>query len=156
MHAEIKQLIEIVSLGQDEALVKFLSDLKFKDEKLPKKILNSFDGLGNIAVVIAAQRNDLQTLRWLYTFGADLSLADSSGCTALMWAKKYMNEEMIDLIKTSLDYENAKKPVPTAATPISMFLIPKDTSKMQGAGLSSNPDSSIFAPESKIKKNTNP
>jgi ankyrin repeat protein len=84
------EIIELVSLGQVEAVKKLISvgcDLNKQDES------------GNCAVLMAACRNDLSILKVLFDAGADMNMQDSFGNTVLSWAKKHQNNEMIQLIE---------------------------------------------------------
>ena len=61
--------------------------------------INARGSNGRTALIKAVMRNDATAVASLLSKGADPSLADSSGKTAIMYAMESNNEEIIALLK---------------------------------------------------------
>ncbi len=94
------QLIDLVSLGQKEAVEELI-------KKSGKNFdVNEMDACGNLAVIIAAERNDFPLLKLLVENGARLDLEDSRGRTVKGWAEKNKNQAMLEFINDNDDLLN--------------------------------------------------
>lgn len=94
------RIVDVVSLGQTidtMALIKRGLNV------------NEPDGNGNYPVTVAASRNDLETLKVLIEAGANVNRFNRMGQTAIDWARRYNNTEMIELIESAEAAEKAKR-----------------------------------------------
>ncbi|STX81227.1 ankyrin repeat protein [Legionella busanensis] len=89
-------IIEMAKLGQTEAIIEWLNTYTQKNDLLN---IDEEDDEGNYAILIAARRNDLETLKILVDHGANRDVADVYGRNALYWAKENGNAEMQVLLK---------------------------------------------------------
>jgi len=92
----LDKLITLTFLGQKTAVKQFIENIKFVD-------INMADDFGNCAVLVAAERNELDMLKLLVTLGANLDVLDKDGYTPLKWAQDYKNQEMIDFIQETIN-----------------------------------------------------
>jgi hypothetical protein len=91
----MQKIFELCNLGQTKLINEILSN---DDEEESSLDLDERDEEGNLLVVIAAKRNDFDTLKLLGEHGADLSLKDAFETDCLEWAKYHNNQEMIKYI----------------------------------------------------------
>ncbi|KTC76789.1 ankyrin repeat domain-containing protein [Legionella brunensis] len=61
--------------------------------------VNSQDQYGASPALLAAKRNDFEMLQLLVEKGADVTLSDYMGFTAMQWAQENRNEKMADFIE---------------------------------------------------------
>ena len=118
----ISTLLSIISLGQIDVLKKVLDECAQRNLKID---LNEKDSFGNFVTILAAQQDNLLTLKLLVDHGAAPSLCldfkDGAGRTVMGWAKKHNNIEMISYITEVLEnvhskkFENAVFPKPITA-----------------------------------------
>lgn len=87
------KLTDAVSLGQTE-------DVRLLIQKGAD--VNEADEFGNYAAIIAASRNDLETLKVLVEAKVNLTVFNKSGENALFWASCNKNHEMENLIRKNL------------------------------------------------------
>lgn len=92
-------LIELVSLGQLDAVKKMLLDGYDANETTE---------YGETAAFLAASRNDFDMLKLLAEYGAKLDVKDGRGRNIIGWAKYFKNQEMIDYIN-SVEREQESK-----------------------------------------------
>ncbi len=95
----IDQLIQIVNLGQRQALEELLNKYENLD-------VNQKDDYGNFPAIIAARHNDLPILKILVEHGAKLNLKDGFNRTVMGWAQKHKNEEMKKYIDDQLSKDS--------------------------------------------------
>lgn len=93
-------LIKLVNLGLIDDVTSLIETFISKGIKFN---INERDANGNIAVNLAAQRNDLNMLHILSKYNANLELKDYSGRTPKEWAEKNNNNEMITFIDDNLN-----------------------------------------------------
>lgn len=86
-------LIEIVALGQIQAVKELIQKLGLELD------LNEKDSCGNVAIIIAAERNDFQMLKLLLENGANLNVKDGRGRTVKGWILHNKNIEMLEFIE---------------------------------------------------------
>ena len=89
------QLFELISWRQIDVIKELLEKTSCD--------LNEKDSHGNLATIVAAQRNDLPMIKFLVSKGASLKLENSRGRTVKWWAEKYKNNEMLNFIKKQKD-----------------------------------------------------
>lgn len=84
------QIIEYARIGFTKGIKQILNN--------NKEMVNIRDSSGATAALVAAEQNDVETLKLLINNGADLTIPDLDGVTVIDWAKKHNNQDMMDLI----------------------------------------------------------
>jgi len=84
------EIIDFVALGQIDDVKKLI---------VMGKDVNNPDKYGNYAVIVAASRNDFETLKLLVEAGAKLNVFNRMGDDALIWAVRNDNMRMKDYIE---------------------------------------------------------
>jgi ankyrin repeat protein len=95
------RIIDVVSIGATKDVQELLK--KGLDPNIP-------DEFGNYAIIVAAERNDIDTFKVLKEGGANLHKINDDGHSALTWAEANQNNEMINLINSvpKHDYRRPK------------------------------------------------
>lgn len=83
------RIVDLVFLGATNDVKKLIAAGFSVKEK---------DDFGNYPIVVAASRNDLETFEVLLNAGADTTVFNDDGRSAMTWAKAFNNEKMIALL----------------------------------------------------------
>lgn len=99
----VSKLFELIELGITSDIEKLLINKNVD--------INERNEISATPAIVAASRNDFDTLKVLIAAGADLSLTDYNNWSALNWATFNQNDEMIDYIqKNTQQKDKAIKP----------------------------------------------
>ncbi len=95
------RIIDVVSIGATQDVKKLLEagyDPNVADE------------FGNYPIIVAAERNDIDTFKILAEGGAKLSVINNDGHSALTWAQVNENNQMIQLINAAARLTDYRRP----------------------------------------------
>lgn len=99
-----KKFVDIIELTKRGAL----NDIKrlIKENDID---VNERDTSGNSAVLAAAARNDLETLKFLADQGAKFNVKDATGFTPIAYATYHKTTKMITFVNQQLAKENSQQ-----------------------------------------------
>ena len=92
-----KQYVKIIELAN----MSLIQDIKQRIEKC-KDDVNEENDDGDTAVIVAARRNDLVLLRYLFSVGGSADVKDIFDHSPTFWATRNNNTEMVELINAQL------------------------------------------------------
>ena len=92
-----KEYVAIIELAN----MSLIQDIKQRIEKRNDDVNEENDD-GDTAVIVAARRNDLALLKYLFSVGGSADVRDILGHSPTFWAMRNKNTEMVELINTQL------------------------------------------------------
>lgn len=88
-------LIDLVSLGHVPCVENYINTQRDLYGQID---VNKRAAFGDSPLLMAACRNDVEMVRLLISFNADVDVVDFFGNTPLKWAEKYNNNELHAII----------------------------------------------------------